>query len=85
MGRLRFAPHGPGDHSWMVGFAIFSCGMIVSSLLGNAPERVLVVLGQYGFTYVLLAYVIVRTDELIVDTLHQDVRARPVSSTSMVC
>ena len=68
MGRLRFAPLGPLTIPWMVGFVIFSCGMIVSSLLGNAPERVLVVLGQYAFAYVLLAYIIVRTDESIVDT-----------------
>ena len=68
MGRLRFAPMGPVTIPWMVGFAIFSCGMIVSSLLGAAPERVLVVLGQYGFAYILLAYILVRTDESIVDT-----------------
>ncbi|MGH6920763.1 MAG: O-antigen ligase family protein, partial [Geminicoccaceae bacterium] len=67
-GRLRFAPMGPVTVPWMVAFAVLSCGLIVSSLLGNAPERVIVVLGQYAFAYLLLAYIIVRTDESIVDT-----------------
>jgi hypothetical protein len=67
-GRLRFAPMGPVTIPWMVAFAVFSCGLIVSSLLGNAPERVLVVLCQYAFAYILLAYIIVRNDESIVDT-----------------
>ena len=67
-GRLRFAPLGPMTIPWMGAFGIFSCGLIVSSLLGNAPERVLVILCQYAFAYVLLAYIIVRADESIVDT-----------------
>jgi hypothetical protein len=68
LGRLRFAPMGPLTVPWMLAFALLSCGLIVSSLLGNAPERVLVVLGQYAFAYLLLAYILVRTDESIVDT-----------------
>jgi O-Antigen ligase len=69
LGRLRFAPIGPLTVPWMVAFALMSVGLIVSSLLGNAPERVLVVLGQYAFAYILLAYIIVRTNEAVVDTL----------------
>jgi hypothetical protein len=67
-GRLRFTPLGPLTVPWMLAFAVLSCGLIVSSLLGNAPERVLVVLGQYAFAYILLAYILVRTDESIIDT-----------------
>ncbi len=66
-GRLRLAPMGPLTVPWLLAFAVLSCGLIVSSLLGDAPERVLVVLGQYAFAYVLLAYIVVRTDESIVD------------------
>ena len=68
-GRLRFAPIGPATVPWMTAFAVLSGGLILSSLLGEAPERVLVVLGQYAFAYLLLAYIIVRTDESVVDTL----------------
>lgn len=68
-GRLRFAPLGPLTVPWMFGFALLSIGLIVSSLLGEAPERVLVVLGQYAFAYILLAYIIVRTEESVVDSL----------------
>ena len=68
-GRLRFAPMGPVTVPWMTAFAVLSGGLILSSLLGEAPERVLVVLGQYAFAYLLLAYIIVRTDESVVDTL----------------
>jgi hypothetical protein len=68
-GRLRFAPLGPLTVPWMSGFALLGLGLIVSSLLGSAPERLLVVLGQYGFAYILLAYILVRTDESIVDSL----------------
>jgi hypothetical protein len=67
-GRLRFAPMGPVTVPWLVAFAVLSCGLIVSSLLGRAPERVIVVLGQYAFAYILLVYIIVRTDESIVDS-----------------
>jgi hypothetical protein len=68
-GRLRFVPMGPLTVPWMIGFALLSIGLIVSSLLGAAPERVLPVLGQYAFAYILLAYIIVRTDESVVDSL----------------
>jgi hypothetical protein len=67
--RLRFAPLGPLTVPWMVAFAILSAGLIVSSLLGKAPERALVVVGQYAFAYVLLAYILVRSDESVVDAL----------------
>jgi O-antigen ligase len=66
--RLRFSPMGPVTVPWMVAFAVLSCGLVVSSLLGDAPERALVVVGQYAFAYILLAYILVRTDESIVDT-----------------
>jgi O-Antigen ligase len=66
-GRLRFAPMGPLTVPWMCAFALFGGGMIVSSLLGAEPERVLIVVGQYAFAYVVLAYIIVRTDETITD------------------
>jgi hypothetical protein len=66
-GRLRFAPMGPLTVPWMCAFALFGGGMIVSSLLGAEPERVLIVVGQYAFAYILLAYIIVRTDETIID------------------
>jgi hypothetical protein len=69
MGRLRFAPLGPLTVPWMSGFALLGIGLIVSSLLGSAPERLLVVLGQYAFAYILLAYILVRTDESVVDSL----------------
>jgi hypothetical protein len=68
-GRLRFSPMGPVTVPWMIAFALFSVGMIVSSLLGHEPHRVLIVLGQYAFAYILLAYIIVRSDEAVVDTL----------------
>jgi hypothetical protein len=67
-GRLPFAPLGPLTVPWMVGFTFLGGGLLVSSLLGGAPGRVLVVLGQYAFAYVLLAYILVRTDESIVDS-----------------
>jgi O-antigen ligase len=67
-GRLRFAPMGPVTVPWMVAFAIMSLSLMVSSLMGSAPERALVVVGQYAFAYILLAYILVRTDESIVDT-----------------
>jgi O-Antigen ligase len=66
-GRLRLTPMGPLTVPWLLAFAVLSGGLIASSLLGDAPERVLVVLGQYAFAYVLLAYIVVRTDESIVD------------------
>jgi O-Antigen ligase len=69
LGRLRFAPMGPLTVPWIAGFGLMSVGLIISSLLGEAPERVLVVLGQYAFAYILLAYIIVRTDESVVDSL----------------
>jgi hypothetical protein len=68
-GRLRFAPLGPLTVPWITGFALLSVGLIVSSLLGQAPERLPVVLGQYVFAYILLAYIIVRSDESVVDSL----------------
>jgi O-antigen ligase len=68
-GRLRFAPMGPLTVPWMVAFAVLGAGLIVSSLLGSAPERALVVVGQYVFAYILLAYILVRTDESVVDSL----------------
>jgi O-antigen ligase len=67
-GRLRFAPMGPLTVPWMLAFAVLSGGLMVSSLMGPAPERALVVVGQYAFAYILLAYILVRTDESIVDT-----------------
>ncbi len=68
-GRFRLAPLGPMMVPWMCAFAVLCTGLIVSSLLGAAPQRVLIVLGQYTFAYILLAYIIVRTDESIVDGL----------------
>jgi O-antigen ligase len=68
-GRLRLAPMGPLTVPWMIGFALLSIGLIVSSLLGAEPARALPVLGQYAFAYVLLAYILVRTDESVVDSL----------------
>jgi O-antigen ligase len=67
-GRLRFAPLGPLTIPWLVAFGILSSGLIISSLLGPAPERVLIVLCQYTFAYIVLAYIIVRSDESIIDT-----------------
>jgi hypothetical protein len=68
-GRLRLAPMGPLTVPWLLAFAVLSGALIVSSLLGDAPERALIVLGQYAFAYVLLAYIVVRTDEPVVDIL----------------
>lgn len=65
---FRLAPLGPLTVPWMIAFATFSGGLLISSLMGNEPDRVLIVLGQYAFAYVLLAYIIVRTDESIVDS-----------------
>jgi O-Antigen ligase len=67
-GRFRMAPLGPITVPWMIAFAIFGSGLMISSLMSDEPQRVLIVLAQYAFAYVLLAYVIVRTDESVVDS-----------------
>ncbi|HEX5080387.1 MAG TPA: O-antigen ligase family protein, partial [Geminicoccaceae bacterium] len=67
-GRLRFAPMGPLTGPWLMSFAVLSLALIISSLLGPAPERALIVVGQYAFAYILLAYIVVRDDQAIVDS-----------------
>jgi O-antigen ligase len=67
-GRFRMAPMGPITVPWMIAFAIFAGGLMISSLMSDEPQRVLIVLAQYAFAYILLAYIIVRTDESIIDS-----------------
>ncbi|MEM7021961.1 MAG: O-antigen ligase family protein, partial [Pseudomonadota bacterium] len=66
-GRMRLSPLGPATVPWLSAFALFAVGMLVSSLLGYEPIRAVIVLGQYFFAYILLAYILVRTVEAMVD------------------
>ena len=67
---------GPLTVPWMAAFAVLSLGLILSSLLTSAPERALVVVGQYTFAYVVLAYILVRSSKDVDRQLHQGLRAR---------
>jgi hypothetical protein len=62
-GRVPRAPLGRATSVWLLSCATLLSGIVVSSLLGPAPVRSLIVCGQYAFAYVLLMFLIAGRDE----------------------
>lgn len=62
-GGIQFRPFGAATFYWMASFALMIFGLFVGSLVNGDPIRWLIAAVQYGFSLVLLPFILMSNDE----------------------
>ena len=61
-GRIPRNPYGPATNFFFLMFALLVFGLVASSVLSNEPMRAIILVVQYLFAYLVLAYVVTAED-----------------------
>jgi O-antigen ligase len=61
-GRVPRRPLNQATQIWIFGFILLFMGLMVSSILRGAPDRGVIVVAQYLFSYLVLMVVLIRDD-----------------------
>ena len=61
-GRIQRRPLNEATQIWLLAFALMSVGLMVGSFSQSRPDRGLIVIAQYFFSYLFLMLILVRKD-----------------------